>query len=101
VLLGRRATDRALAGGYNFAIFLSTKRTGARTLLIVDPPDGRIPPLIRRRRRSLPPSGNSVSPCCSRPRHVRKSYRVAAAASLTRCPRHDAQTFRPAITPCA
>ncbi len=45
-LLGRRATDRDLAGGYNFAIFLSTKRTGARTSLIVDPPDGRIPPLI-------------------------------------------------------
>jgi hypothetical protein len=36
-LLGRRATDRDLAGGYNFAIFLSTKRTGARTSLIVDP----------------------------------------------------------------
>ena len=45
-LLGRRATDRDLAGGYNFAIFLSTKRTGARTSLIVDPPDGRIPPLV-------------------------------------------------------
>jgi hypothetical protein len=45
-LLGRRATDRDLAGGYNFAIFLSTKRTGARTSLILDPPDGRIPPLI-------------------------------------------------------
>jgi hypothetical protein len=44
-LLGRRANDRALAGGYNFAIFLSTKRTGARTSRIVDPPDGRIPSL--------------------------------------------------------
>jgi hypothetical protein len=44
-LLGRRATERDLAGGYNFAVFLSTKRTGARTSRIVDPPDGRIPPL--------------------------------------------------------
>jgi hypothetical protein len=42
-LLGRRATERDLAGGYNFAVFLSTKRTGARTSRIVDPPDGRIP----------------------------------------------------------
>ena len=44
-LLGRRATDRDLAGAYNLAVFLSTKRTGARTSRIADPPDGRIPPL--------------------------------------------------------
>jgi hypothetical protein len=44
-LLGQRATERGLAGGYNFAIFLTTKRTGARTSRIVDPPDGRIPQL--------------------------------------------------------
>src|SRR5712664_4603947 len=30
-LLGRRATDRDLAGAYNLAVFLYTKRTGART----------------------------------------------------------------------
>jgi len=44
-LLGRRATERELADAYNFAVFLSMKRTGARTSLIVDPPNGRIPPL--------------------------------------------------------
>ena len=44
-ILGRRATERDLAGAYNFAVFLTTKRTGARTSKIVDPPDGRIPPL--------------------------------------------------------
>jgi hypothetical protein len=44
-LLDRRATDRDLAGAYNLAVFLTTKRTGARTSRIVDPPDGRIPPL--------------------------------------------------------
>src|SRR5262249_56278553 len=44
-LLGRRATDRDLAGAYNLAVFLTTKRTGPRTSRIVDPPDGRIPPL--------------------------------------------------------
>ena len=42
-ILGRRATERDLAGAYNFAVFLTTKRTGARTSKIVDPPDGRIP----------------------------------------------------------
>jgi hypothetical protein len=32
-------------GAYNRAIFLTHKHTGRRTSLIVDPPDGRIPPL--------------------------------------------------------
>src|SRR6516225_8075679 len=44
-LLGRRATERALIGAYNIAVFMSTKHTGARTSLIADPPNGRIPPL--------------------------------------------------------
>src|SRR5215475_15749492 len=44
-LLDRRATERDLAGAYNLAVFLTTKHTGARTSRIVDPPDGRIPPL--------------------------------------------------------
>jgi hypothetical protein len=48
-LLGRdlrveRGTELDVAGAYN-AVFMSTKRTGRRTSLIVDPPDGRIPPL--------------------------------------------------------
>src|SRR5438105_380541 len=44
-LLGRRATERELAGAYNLAVFTSSKHTGPRTSLIVDPPNGRIPPL--------------------------------------------------------
>jgi hypothetical protein len=48
-LLGRdkrveRGTELDVAGAYN-AVFMSIKRTGARTSMIVDPPDGRIPPL--------------------------------------------------------
>jgi len=43
-MLNRRAAG-TLADAYNFAVFLSTKRTGARTSKIVDPPNGRIPPL--------------------------------------------------------
>src|ERR1700756_194699 len=48
-LLGRdkrveRGTELDVAGAYN-SVFMSMKRTGARTSLIVDPPNGRIPPL--------------------------------------------------------
>jgi len=48
-LLGRdkrveRGTELDVAGAYN-AAFMSIKRTGVRTSLIVEPPNGRIPPL--------------------------------------------------------
>jgi hypothetical protein len=48
-LLGRdrrveRGTELDVAGAYN-SVFMSKKRTGPRTSLVVDPPDGRIPPL--------------------------------------------------------
>lgn len=39
-----RGTELDVAGAYN-AVFTSQKRTGARTSMIVDPPNGRIPPL--------------------------------------------------------
>jgi hypothetical protein len=49
-LLGRdrrveRGTELDVAGAYN-AVFMSKKRTGLRTSLIVDPPDGRLPALM-------------------------------------------------------
>src|SRR6516162_1854076 len=43
-MLNRRAVG-TLADAYNFAAFLSTKHAGTRTSKIVDPPNGRIPPL--------------------------------------------------------
>src|SRR4051812_14637666 len=39
-----RGTELDVAGAYN-AVFTSQKRTGARTSLVVDPPNGRLPPL--------------------------------------------------------
>jgi hypothetical protein len=39
-----RGTELDVAGAYN-AVFMSQKRTGARTSLIVDPPNGRLPSL--------------------------------------------------------
>jgi hypothetical protein len=44
-MVTRRATETNANNGYNGAVFFSTKRTGARTSKIVDPADGRIPPL--------------------------------------------------------
>jgi hypothetical protein len=41
-----RGTERDVSGSYN-NVFVSFKRTGARTSLIVDPPSGRLPPLTR------------------------------------------------------
>lgn len=38
-----RGTERDVAGAYN-AVFMSVRPTGPRTSLVVDPPDGRIPP---------------------------------------------------------
>jgi hypothetical protein len=39
-----RGSERDVAGAYN-AVFQSVRPTGRRTSLVVDPPDGRIPPL--------------------------------------------------------
>src|ERR1700757_1277546 len=44
-VLTRFATERDINSAYNAATFFTTKRTGARTSKIVDPPNGRIPPL--------------------------------------------------------
>jgi hypothetical protein len=44
-ILTRFANEREINGAYNAATFFSTKRTGARTSKIVDPPNGRLPPL--------------------------------------------------------
>jgi hypothetical protein len=41
---GARGTENDVAGAYN-SEFVSLKRAGARTSLIVDPPNGRMPPL--------------------------------------------------------
>ena len=39
-----RGTELDVAGAYN-ALFMTQKRTGARSSMIVDPPNGRMPPL--------------------------------------------------------
>jgi hypothetical protein len=44
-ILTRFATERDINGAYNAATFFSTKHAGPRTSKIVDPPNGRTPPL--------------------------------------------------------
>src|SRR6478672_10385464 len=39
-----RGTERDLAGAYDSRVFLQHRKSGRRTSLIVDPPDGRLPP---------------------------------------------------------
>ena len=51
-LLARLGTEPNFAEGYNLAVFTSVKRTGARTSLVVDPPNGRIPPRTEAARQS-------------------------------------------------
>src|SRR6202043_1678689 len=40
-----RGTELDVARAYNHAVFMSNKRVGARTSMVVDPPNGRVPPL--------------------------------------------------------
>jgi hypothetical protein len=50
-----RGSERDVAGAYN-AVFQTMKHTGKRTSLIVDPPDGRLPPLtpeVQKRRGAI------------------------------------------------
>ena len=42
--IAKRGTEQDVSGAYN-SVFTSLKHTSPRTSLIVDPPDGRIPPL--------------------------------------------------------
>src|SRR2546421_4106402 len=47
-----RGTERDVAGAYN-QVFMSIKKTGRRTSLIVDPPDGKTPPLTPETQKQL------------------------------------------------
>jgi hypothetical protein len=48
---GARGSERDVSGAYN-NVFGALKRTGTRTSLVVDPPNGRIPPLTPKAQKS-------------------------------------------------
>ena len=69
-ILTRFANEREINGAYNAATFFTTKRTGARTSKIVDPPNGRFP--------ALTPEGQKVAA-------ADRDYRLALMQATDTC----------------
>ena len=69
-----RGTERDVAGAYN-AVFQSVRPTGRRTSLIVDPPNGRIPPL---------------TPEATKRNEEERAYRLALLQATDTCKNKDA-----------
>ena len=69
----QKGTERDVAGAYN-AVFMSVKPTGRRTSLVVDPPDGRIPP---------------ITPEVQKASDVEREYRLALLQATTTCKNQD------------
>ena len=85
-----RGTVADVAGAYN-DVFTPKKRTGARTSRIVDPPNGRLPPLTAEAQRLPPPNANFELRCCKRPKLAEISSCHVAGASTIRRPRRDSR----------
>src|SRR6185295_15927316 len=62
-----------VAGAYN-AVFMSVKPTGRRTSLVVDPPDGRIPPM---------------TPELQKSNAAEREYRLALLQATATCKNQD------------
>jgi hypothetical protein len=73
-VLGRFANEKDINGAYNAATFFSTKRTGARTSKIVDPPNGRLPPL---------------TPAAQKTATADRDYRVALLQQTDTCKKNQ------------
>ena len=69
-----RGSERDVAGAYN-AVFQSVKPTGRRTSLVVDPPDGKIPPL---------------TPEAIKRNDAEREYRLALLQATETCEKKDA-----------
>ena len=67
-------TERDVAGAYN-AVFQSIKHTGRRTSLVVDPADGRIPP---------------VTPEAKQRSDAEREFRLALLQATETCKNHEA-----------
>src|SRR5262249_39860016 len=97
-MLNRRAAG-TLADAYNFAAFLSTKRAGTRTSKIVDPPNGRIPPLTAEAQKAAAADREFRLGLLQATDSARRWRRPAPAGNMTRRPRRDMRKLLPATTP--
>jgi hypothetical protein len=68
-----KGTERDVAGAYN-SVFMSVKPTSPRTSLIVDPPDGRIPPMTAEAQKIIA---------------TEREYRLALLQATTTCKNQD------------
>ena len=68
-----KGSERDVAGAYN-SVFMSVKPTGRRTSLVVDPPDGRIPP---------------TTPELQKAMAVEREYRLALLQATATCKNQD------------
>jgi hypothetical protein len=69
-----KGSERDVAGAYN-AVFQSIKHTGKRTSLVVDPPDGRIPP---------------VTPEAKKRNDAEREFRLALLQATATCKNQEA-----------
>src|SRR5712691_2963462 len=69
-----KGSERDVAGAYN-AVFQSVKHTGKRTSLVVDPPDGRIPP---------------VTPEAKKRSDAEREFRLALLQATETCKKQEA-----------
>jgi hypothetical protein len=69
----QQGTERDVAGAYG-SVFMSVKPTGPRTSLVVDPPDGRIPPMT-------PEAQKTIA--------AEQEYRLALLQATTTCKNQD------------
>jgi hypothetical protein len=83
-----RGTEFDVARAYNHAVFLSNKRVGTRTSLIVDPPDGRIP--------RLTPQAQKIA---AGDRDFRLALLQSTDTCKTKSPRCRGGTYDPAPSP--
>jgi hypothetical protein len=94
-VLNRRAVGTP-NDAYNFAVFLTTKRTGARTSKIIDPPSGRIPSLTPETQKAA--AADREFRLALLQAHARTGCRPVQEATTIRCPRPDAPKLRLATT---
>ena len=91
-----RGSTRDVGGAYS-TTFLTIKHAGARTSLIVDPPNGRTPPMTPEAQKAAA-ADHFASLCCNRRNCARTRSRFAPAASTTRRPHPGLRNFLRATT---